>query len=85
MLSPIFNFNEIEPQIRRALHLRLGDEILVSTEEVDSGRVFVKVVSPIFNGHTERQKQEMVWSALQSLGPESQAVSLVLAFGMDEI
>ena len=80
-----FNYQQIEPQVRQALYDSLGQHIAVSTEEVDSGRVFVKVVAPRLNGLSPKDKQDVVWEALHTLGPEAQAVSLVLAFGTDEI
>ncbi len=80
-----FNYQQIEPQIREALYNGLGQHIAVSTEEVDDGRVFVKVVAPRLNGLSAKKKQDAVWDALHTLGPDAQAVSLVLAFGTDEI
>jgi hypothetical protein len=80
-----FNYQKIEPQIRQALYDILGQHIAVSTEEVDDGRVFVKVIAPSLNGLSPKHKQDTVWNALHTLGADPQAVSLVLAFGTDEI
>ena len=80
-----FNYPEIEPQVRAALYDGLGPHIAVSTEEVEGGRVFVKVVAPGLSGRSSREKQDAVWAALGTLGTGAQAVSLVLAFGTDEI
>ncbi len=80
-----FNYSQIEPKVQHALYSALGQNIAVGTEEVDAGRVFVKVVSAQFNGMSAKDKQNAVWKALETLGPEAQAVSLVLAFGTDEI
>ena len=80
-----FNFAEIEPKIKQALYAGLGPHIAVGTEEVDYGRILLKVVAPQFNGLSARKRQDAIWDALKTLGPESQAVSLALAFGTDEI
>ena len=85
MLTLQFNYQQIEPQIRQALYDALGPHIAVGTEEVDDGRAFVKVVAPQFNALSSADKQTAVWEALRRLGPDAQAVSLVLAFGTDEI
>ena len=85
MQTTLFNFSEMEPMVRQALYAGLGQNIAVGTEEVEGGRVFVKVVSPALNGLSEREKQDLVWNALHNLGPSEEAVALALAFGTDEI
>jgi hypothetical protein len=85
MLATMFNYSGMEPAVCQALYAGLCQNIAVGTEEVEGGRVFVKVVSPRLNGLTEREKQDLVWSALHNLGPNAQAVALALAFGTDEI
>jgi len=81
-----FNYSQIEPRVREALYNNLGQHIAVSTEAVDDdGRMFVKVVAPKLNDMSAKEKQDAVWDALRALGPDAQAVSLVLAFGTDEI
>ena len=85
MSVPTFNYQEIEPQIRQTLYNGPGPHIAVGTEEVDYGRVLVKVITPQFNGVSARKRQDLIWDALKTLGTNAQAVSLVLAFGTDEI
>lgn len=80
-----FNYQQIEPQIQQALYDALGQHIAISTEEVDFGRVFVKVIAPSLNGMSPKDKQDTVWKALHTLGLDAQAISMVLAFGTDEI
>ena len=80
-----FNYQQIEPQVRHALYQAFGQHLAIGTEEIDGGRVFLKVIGEVFNGLSEKEKQERVWGVLQKLGTEGQAVSLVLAFGTDEI
>lgn len=85
MVTMQFDYARIEPLVHKALYDTLGPHIAVGTEEVDDGRVFVKVVSPQLNGKSEREKQDIVWEALNALKENKQAVSMALAFGTDEI
>ncbi len=80
-----FNYSEVKSQVLQALRKRLGEDVLMSAAEVEGGRIFIKVVSPKLDGLTERKKQDVVWEAMHTLGPNAQAVTLALAFGMDEI
>ena len=80
-----FNYQQIEPQIRQALYNAIGPHIAIGTEEVDNGRVLVKVVATEFNGLSAKAKQDVVWDALHGLGANAQAVAIALAFGTDEI
>ena len=62
------------------------DQVAVETEQGLGGRVHIKIVSPELNGKSEKAKQEMVWSLLrEALGPDSQAISFILPYGMDEL
>jgi hypothetical protein len=85
MPTATFNYREIEPRIKQALYENIGPHIAVGSEEMDDGRVFLKVVATELNGLSAKKKQDVVWDALHTLGPDAQAVSLVLAFGTDEI
>ena len=58
----------------------------IDTNEGYNGRVHVKIVSRRFNGKGEREKQQMIWDIMRArLGADAQAVSLVLAYGTDEL
>lgn len=59
----------------------------IATDEGYKGRVQVKVVSALFSGKTEAQKQEIIWGILKDeLNPEDiQAVSLAIVYGTDEL
>jgi stress-induced morphogen len=58
----------------------------IETEQGYQGRVHIRIVSSEFNGKREADKQAMVWDVLkQALGERAQGVSLVLAYGMDEL
>ncbi len=48
--------------------------------------MFVKIVSDRFDGLSAVDKQDRIWNVLRrELGPDSESVSLLLAFGTDEI
>ena len=50
------------------------------------GRIHVIIASPAFNGLREEEKQEMVWDVLRAdLNEESQSITLVIPYGMDEL
>ena len=81
-----FKFSEVEPRVKQVISDELGTNVAIGTEEVDGGRIFLKVVSPAFNGVTAKKREEALWKALRRvLGPEVQAISLMLTFGTDEI
>ena len=80
-----FDFATESARVETTLRQAFPNAAIVS-DEGWHGRVHTKVVSPAFNGLSERDKQELVWNVLRSeLGPESQSVALVLAYGTDEL
>jgi stress-induced morphogen len=59
---------------------------VIETEESYRGRVHVRIVSPSFNGKNEQEKQALLWDVLRAeLEDDAQAVTLALAYGMDEL
>ena len=57
----------------------------IDTDEGWHGRLHVRIVSPDFDGQSEREKQRRVWDVLRGqLDAEAQNVALVLAYGEDE-
>ena len=80
-----YDYNIVEPKIRNVLYSALGQHLAIGTEEVDDGKVFVKVIAESFNGMKAKDRQARVWHALESLGSDAHAVSFVLAFGTDEV
>ena len=83
--SASFDFQEISRKVKDVLHQEYPGAA-ISTVEGWHGRVHVKMVSPEFDGRSEEEKQNMVWDVLHArLAQESQAVSLALVYGMDEI
>ncbi len=80
-----FRYDLESQRVKEALRLVFPYDT-IATDEGYNGRVYVKVVSERFNGRSEREKQDLIWSALHDrLGAESEAVSLVLAYGTDEL
>ena len=85
-MSVMFDFAQEAKKVQAILQEAFGPNAAVHTEEGWHGRVHAKIVSSDFDGKSEVEKQEMIWSVLRErLGAESQAVSLVLAYGLDEI
>ncbi len=81
-----FNYTEISQRVEDILRREFGPNVTIRTDEGWHGRVHVKIVSSAFDERTEAEKQEMIWEVLRrELGAESQAISLVLAYGTDEI
>lgn len=79
-------YAELSERVRDALRREFGPDVTIRTDEGWHGRIHAKIVSSAFDGRTEDEKQQMVWVALRrELGPESAGISLVLAYGMDEI
>ncbi len=57
----------------------------VNTDDGWHGRLHVRIVSPDFNGQSEREKQRRVWEVLRrQLAADAQNIALVLAYGEDE-
>ena len=85
MAELAFNFTEEARRVTAALRREFPQDTIDTTEGYN-GRVHVKVVSRRFNGKPEAEKQQILWDMLrQHLGPDSQAVSLALAYGTDEL
>jgi stress-induced morphogen len=85
-MSVVFDFQQEAQQVERVLRDAFGPNAAIRTEEGWHGRVHAKIVSSDFDGKSEDQKQEMIWSVLRErLGDNAQAVSLVLAYGLDEV
>ncbi|MBM3498543.1 MAG: hypothetical protein FJX74_07705 [Armatimonadetes bacterium] len=85
MVVQSFDYNALAPAVVAALQ-RGFPGAAIKTERGWEGRVHVKIVSDLFDGKSETEKQGMVWEVLQAvLGSDSQAVSFVLPYGMDEL
>ena len=80
-----YDFATLSRRVEETLHAAFPGSA-VSTSEGWHGRIHAKIVSPAFDGMDERSRQATVWEALTAeMGEDSQAVSLVLVFGIDEI
>ena len=85
-MSMVFDFAQEAQKVQNTLQDAFGPNAAIRVEEGWHGRVHVKIVSSAFDGKSEEAKQTMVWDELKSrLGPDAQSVSLVLAYGLDEI
>ncbi len=86
MTAQTFAYETTAPKVISALRKAFGENTVIATNEGYLGRVHVKVVSPWFDGKTERQKQEFLWDVLKTeLGEEAQAVSLAVGYGIEEL
>ena len=81
-----FNYRTTAARAKAALREAFPDSV-IETEKGWAGRVHAKIVSPKFNGKTEKTKQDMVWDVLKDkLDPADLAgISLVIAYSMDEL
>lgn len=86
IMTIVFDYLEEAQRVEKALREAFGPNAAIRTEEGWHGRVHVKIVSSEFDGKSEAAKQDIVWAALkEKLQEDAQAVSLVLAYGLDEI
>jgi stress-induced morphogen len=84
-MSDTYDFVGLSLNAKQALSSEFPGSA-VSVDEGWHGRVHMKIVSDIFNGKSEAVKQEIVWNVLrEKLGADAQGVSLVLAYGFDEL
>ena len=73
--------SEVETAVRKAF-----PRAFVDLSEGYLGRVHLVVVSRDFDGLSEKQKQDKLWEVLRAeLGSAAQAVSLAMAWGVDEL
>ena len=81
-----FKYSEIAEKAKQALEEGFPKS-LIDTEEGFEGRVHVKIVSPAFNGKSEKRKQNMVWEVLKAKlqGDDLAGVSFVMPYGMDDL
>jgi stress-induced morphogen len=80
-----FNYHELAPRVQLALREEFpNDGIYLSPGY--NGRVHIKIISEKFNGKSSSERQTYMYEVLQSkLGEDSQAVSLVSAYSVDEL
>lgn len=81
----LFDYQLESEKVKKALRPAFPQDT-IATDEGYNGRVHLKVVSERFNGRSERAKQDMIWEILRDkLKEDSQAVSLAMAYGTDEL
>lgn len=80
-----YDYEVIAAKATEALKKAFPDSVIQS-EEGYLGRVHLRIVSPSFDGKNETEKQVMVWEVLNAeMEQEAQAITLALAYGMDEL
>ena len=80
-----YDFEFVSAKAEQALRGAFPNSV-IETEESYRGRVHLRIVSPSFNGRNEQEKQALVWDVLRAeLEDDAQAITLALAYGMDEL
>ncbi len=86
MQTLLFNYAQVSIEVRDTLQRAFGPNAAIRTDEGEGGQVYVRIVSDRFDGMSDTMKQDLIWDTLrQEMGPDAQAVALVLAFGTDQI
>ena len=69
-----------------ALREEFGVDAGIFAEPGYQGRVRIKVVSPNLSGIPHEEQQEVIWRRLRAaLGDDAQGISVVIAYGTDEL
>lgn len=69
-----------------ALRTEFGDDAGLFIEHGYGGRLRIKVVASELNGMPEQEKQEVVWNVVNSaLADKSEDISVIIAYGFDEL
>ncbi len=85
-MTPTYDFTALKERVTSVLREEFGENTSIRVEEGWHGRLHIRIVSDSFDGRSEELKQDMIWDALRTrLGEDAQGVSLVLAFGTDQI
>ena len=85
-MTVVFDFQQEAQQVEQVLRDAFGPMRRFVPKRAGMVACMSKIVSSDFDGKSEDQKQEMIWSVLRErLGENAQAVSLVLAYGLDEV
>jgi acid stress-induced BolA-like protein IbaG/YrbA len=82
----VFDYQQTAKAATAALKEAFPDSV-IHTDKGFEGRVHMKIISPAFDGLSERKKQAKVWDVLKArLGPDDVvAISMVVVYGMDEL
>ena len=84
--APIGNHAVVAPRAIAALRKEFGDDTGVFAEFGYQGRVRLKLITPQLNGIPEQEKQEVAWRVLnEALGEDAGSISVVIAYGTDEL
>jgi len=87
MEGATFDYAKLSAKVKIVFREALKPEVIVTTSEGYLGRVHVKVISPVFDGRGEQEKQAYVWEILNAhLSDEERlGVTLVVPYGTDEL
>ncbi len=86
MTTTVSMYDEVAIQVRKVISDLLGENSTVDTQKGQGEKVFVVAVSPLFNGKTQRRRQDMVWKPVKkALGRNAQQISLIMTYGTDEL
>ncbi len=87
MAAKKYDYDKLAPKVEVALRAGFHDApVLIEPSPGYLGRVHVLVVSSELNGKTDSERQNYVWDILKAeLGRYAQGVSLVIAYGTDEL
>ena len=81
-----FNYAQVSAEVRAALQKVFGPNAAIRTDEGEGGQIYVRIVSDRFDRMSDSLKQDLIWDTLRrEMGPDAQAVALVLAFGTDQL
>jgi stress-induced morphogen len=85
MTVTAIDYDSVSTRLRENLR-RAFPHDTIETRPGYQGHVHVLVVSSLFNGKTERQKQDLFWEILRAEAPtEADAVSVAIVYGTDEL
>jgi len=86
MPQVVVNYEETAPIVEKALRDAFNGNTTIVLNKGYLGRVNVRIISPIFDGMSEEEKQDVVWRALrEAMGDRILEVGLVLVFSVDEL
>lgn len=86
MAARKYDYGKLSAKVAGALAKEFSNGDLVELTEGYLGRVHALIVSSKLNGMTDSSKQNYVWERLKAeLGRDAQGVSVVMAYGTDEL
>ena len=88
MSTRVAKFSQTKPEVEKILKEAFPQASLEVTPGYQ-GRIHAVIVSPEFNGMTEKQKQDKVWRELKKRLRDHpdylMSIAVVIVYGMDEL